>query len=98
MQTFDYIHIYIYLEFLQDVNTPTPSSDGQFRYEETHTDTVVSKIIGPLEFLPLDPMLNKPCNIERCGYKIHQIVVNMMLSLYLELKGRLLAWPVVQSG
>ena len=37
------------------------------------------------EFLPLDPMANKTCNIECCGNKINQIVINM-LSQYLEVK------------
>ena len=44
--------------------------------------TVVSKIDGPIEFLPLDLMLIKSCNIERCGYKIHKIVTNMTTFMY----------------
>ena len=48
--------------------------------------TVVSKIIGPPEVSPLDPIVKKSHNIGRCGYKMHQIVANMMLSEYLQLK------------
>ena len=51
--------------------------------------TVVSKIIGPPDFSPLDPIVNKSCNIERCGKKTHQIVANMMLSQYLQLSLKL---------
>ena len=50
--------------------------------------TVCSKIIGPSEFLPLDPLTNESCNIERCVNKMHKIVANMMF--YLELKLTLL--------
>ena len=41
--------------------------------------TIVSKIIGPLEFFPLDPIVNMSCNVECCGKKMQQIVANMML-------------------
>ena len=51
---------------------------------------LAAKLLDPLECLPLDPMLNKSCNIERCGYKMHRIVANMILSQYLELKVSLL--------
>ena len=54
------------------------------------TPTVVSKIIGPPEFFPLDSIVNKSCNIEYCGNKMHQIVPNMMLYQYLQLKLNLL--------
>ena len=36
--------------------------------------TVVSKIIGPPEFSPLDSIVNKSCNIESCGIKTHHII------------------------
>ena len=49
-----------------------------------------AKLLDPLAFFPLDPMLNKSCNIERCGNKMNQIVTNMMLFQYLELKLSLL--------
>ena len=48
--------------------------------------TVVSKIIGPPEFSLLNPIVNKSCNTERCGNKMHQIITNMMLSQYLQLQ------------
>ena len=54
--------------------------------------TVVIRITGPPDFLPLDPLVNKSCNIERCGNKMHQLVENMMLSQYLEFKLSLLWW------
>ena len=41
-----------------------------------------AKLLYPLELLPLDPMLNKSCNIEHCGHKMHQVDSNMMLSQY----------------
>ena len=47
--------------------------------------TVESKIIGPPEFSPLDSVVNKSCNIERFGNKMHQIDPNMMLSQCLQL-------------
>ena len=59
---------------------PPPSSE-----EFELTATVVSKIIGLPDFSPLDSMVNKSCNIERCVNKVHQIVTNMMLSKYLGL-------------
>ena len=46
--------------------------------------------LDPPEFSPLDPIVNKSCNIERCGKKINQIVANKMLSQYLQLKLNLL--------
>ena len=52
--------------------------------------TVGSKIIGPPEFLPWDPMVNESHYIECCGNKMHQIVPNIMLYQYLELKRTLL--------
>ena len=55
-----------------------------------NTFTVMSKIIGPPEFFPLDPIVNKLCNIELCGKKMHQLVANMMLSQYLQLQLSLL--------
>ena len=58
---------------------------------------LAAKLLDPLEFLLLDPMLNKSCNIERCGYRIHQIVANMTLSLYLEVELSLLC-EVIVSG
>ena len=48
--------------------------------------TAVSKIIGPPEISSLDPIVNKSCNIERCGNKMHENVPNMMLSQYLQVK------------
>ena len=59
--------------------------------------TVGSKITGPPEFLPLDPMVNESCNIERCGNKMHQIVANMMLFRYLQLKLSLLRMTTVSG-
>ena len=47
------------------------------------TCTVVSKI---MEISPIGSFVKQSCNIERCGNKMHQIVANMMLSQYLELK------------
>ena len=58
--------------------------------------TVGSRIIGPPEFLPLDPMVNKSCNIECCGNEMHQIIATMMLSQYFELKLSLL-WRATVS-
>ena len=49
-----------------------------------------AKLLDPFEFIPWDPMLNKSCNIERCGYQIHKIVANMTLSQYLEVELSLL--------
>ena len=51
---------------------------------------LVAKLLDPLEYLPLDPMVNEACNIERYGNKIPQIITNMILSQYLELKQSLL--------
>ena len=44
------------------------------------TYIVGKKIIGPPEFSLLDPIVNKSCNFECCGKKMHQIVANMMSS------------------
>ena len=52
--------------------------------------TVVSKIIGSPKLSPLNPIVNKSCNIELCFNKMHQIVPNMMASQYLQLKLNLL--------
>ena len=43
---------------------------------------LAAKLLDPLEFLLLGPMLNKSCNIEHCGNKMHQIFTNTMLSQY----------------
>ena len=45
-----------------------------------------AKLLDPFKLLPLDSMSNESCIIEQCGYKMHKIVANMMLSQYLELK------------
>ena len=49
----------------------------------------MSKIIGPPEFSPLDPIVKESCNIERCGKKMYPLVANMM-SQYIQLKPNLL--------
>ena len=50
----------------------------------------------PIEFLPLDPMLNESCNIERYDYEMHQIVANMMLSqYYIQLKLNILQMKII---
>ena len=33
-----------------------------------------AKLLDPPEFSPLHPIVNKSCNIERCGNKMHKIV------------------------
>ena len=40
--------------------------------------TVVSKNIGHSKFVPLNPLVDKSCNIECFGNIMHQIVVNKM--------------------
>ena len=60
------------------------------------TFTVCSKIIGLPKFLPWDPMVNKSCNIERCSNKMHQVVANMILSKYLQVKLNLLQGQLYQ--
>ena len=47
--------------------------------------TLGSKIIGPEELPPLDPMVIELA-IVRSGNKIYQIITNMILSQYSELK------------
>ena len=52
-----------------------------------HTcDTVASKSIQPPDVFPLAPIVNKSYKIECCGNKMLQIVPNMMLYQYLQLK------------
>ena len=51
----------------------------------TGGNTVRSRIIIPLKFLLLDPIVNNSCNIKRCGNKLHQIDGIMMLSEYFQL-------------
>ena len=51
------------------------SCDGDLKLSYPYT--VVSKIIRPPGFSLLDPMVNKSCNIELCGNKMHQIVAYM---------------------
>ena len=46
--------------------------------------TVVSKINGPPEVSPLDPIAKKLYNIKCCGNIMHQIVANM-ISQYLHI-------------
>ena len=36
--------------------------------------TVVRKIIGTPEFSPLDPTVNKSCNIERCAAVVRKCI------------------------
>ena len=62
-----------------------------------YTDTVshmkvqlATKFLDPPDFHPLLPMVNKLCSNSDCGNKMHQIVPNMMLSQYLEVKLSLL--------
>ena len=45
----------------------------------------------------MDPMLNMSCNIEYCGYKMHQIVANMILSQYLQVKIRYIERQLYQD-
>ena len=59
--------------------------------------TVGSEIIGSLELLPMNPIVRKSCNIEHCGKEMHNIVANMMLSQYIQLKLSLL-WRTTDSG
>ena len=56
-----------------------------------------TKLLDPVRFLPMDPMLDKSGNFECCGYKMRQIITIMMLSQYLELKLSLL-WRVTVLG
>ena len=46
--------------------------------------TLVSKIIGLPEFSPLDPIINKSCNIERAGKKqaIGLLQIRCCLNIY----------------
>ena len=46
----------------------------------------VPQLFELLEFSPFNPIVNKSCQIECCGNKMHQIVQNMILSQGLELK------------
>ena len=39
---------------------------------------VASRIIGPLKFLPLNPIVNKFGNIEGCGYNMHQFGLSIL--------------------
>ena len=48
--------------------------------------TVGSGVTGPPEFLPLYPIVNSPYNIQCYGNKMNQIVENLMLPQYLQLK------------
>ena len=40
---------------------------------------VASRIIGPLKFLPLNPIVNKFGNIEGCGYNMHQFGLSILI-------------------
>ena len=63
-----------------------PGAVVQLYHAELITSvTVGSRTIGPPEFSPLDPIVNKSCNIEHFRNNMHQIVANMMLSQYLQL-------------
>ena len=50
------------------------------------TFTVVAKSFWTPRVFPLNPVVNKPCKIKRCGDKMHQIVHNMILGRGLEHK------------
>ena len=40
---------------------------------------VASRIIGPLKFLPLNPIVNKFGNIEGCRYNMHQFGLSILI-------------------
>ena len=50
------------------------------------SNTVGIRNIGPLDAFSLNRMVNKSCNTESCGNKMHQIVANMIVSVHRRLQ------------
>ena len=44
-----------------------------------------SEMLAPLDVFPLNPIVNKSCNIECCGDKMLQTVTSMIVSLKLQI-------------